>query len=166
MKSRKKAVRSRFRLRHVKGALKAGGAKIGIIVADFNEHFTSKLLEGAVDTLSRHGVKTKNICVFHTPGSLEIPLVVKRLVKKQKFDALITLGMVIKGNTRHFRHVVDGAARGTLEASLKSNIPVIHGVVAAENVKQAMDRTGGKLGNKGRDFAKAALQMASLMKKV
>ena len=144
----------------------AGGDRIGIIVGRFNGFFTAKLLKAAVQTLEHAGVRRSNIEVYHVPGSFEIPVVVKRLVKKKKFGALITLGVVIKGDTRHFKHVVDAAAAGTARASVDSDIPVIHGVVAAENVGQAIARTGGKLGNKGRDAALAAIEMCGLMRRI
>ena len=150
----------------VKGGLSASGARIVIIVAQFNEYFTQKLLDGALDTLIRHGVKPTSIDVYYVPGAFEIPLVVKRVLRKRRADAVITLGMVIKGRTRHFAHVVDEAARGTMQAALESDVPVIHGVVAAEDLQQAIDRTGGKIGNKGRDAARAAIETANLLKKI
>jgi len=152
--------------RHVKGSLKAGRAKFAVIVAEFNEYFTVRLLEGALDTLCRHGVPARNVTVYHAPGAFEIPLVLKRVLKKGRVDAVITLGMVIRGRTRHFKHVVDAAAQGTARASLDFDVPVIHGVVAAENHRQAVERAGGKGGNKGRDAARAALQMADLLKRI
>ena len=154
------------RVNRIRGTLHAPNARIAIVVARFNEYFTSKLLDGALDTLVRHGARPSNINVYHVPGSFEIPLVVKRILKKRRFDAVITLGMVIKGETRHFEHVVDQAARGVMQASLGSNVPVIHGVVAAGDLKQAIDRAGGKLGNKGRDAALAAIEMADLLRKI
>ncbi len=150
----------------IKGGLMASNARIAIIVAQFNEYFTDKLLEGALDTLMAHGVKPASIDVFYVPGSFELPLVVKRVLAKRRVDAVITLGMVIKGETRHFDHVVDESARGAMQAALESDIPVIHGVVAAEDLKQAIDRTGGKIGNKGRDAARAAIEMANLLRKI
>jgi 6,7-dimethyl-8-ribityllumazine synthase len=152
--------------RRVKGSLEAPSARIAIIVAQFNEYFTSKLLDGALDTLTRHGVKPSNIDVYYVPGAFELPIVVKRVLKKRRADAVITLGMVIKGETRHFDHVVDESARGAMQAALESDIPVIHGVVSANDLKQAIDRAGGKVGNKGRDCARAAIEMANLLKKI
>lgn len=148
--------------------LKRSAAKerIGIIVGRFNGFFTAKLLKAAVETLARAGVKNSNIEVYHVPGAFEIPVIVKKLVQKKKFNALITLGVVIKGDTRHFKHVVDAAASGTARASVDSVIPVIHGVIAAESVQQAVDRTGGKLGNKGRDAALAAIEMCGLIRRI
>jgi len=153
-------------VRGTRGSLIAGKARIAVIVAQFNEYFTNKLLEGALDTLTRHGVKPSNIDVYYVPGAFELPIVVKRVLKKRRADAVITLGMVIKGETRHFDHVVDESARGAMQAALESDIPVIHGVVSANDLKQAIDRTGGKVGNKGRDCARAAIEMANLLKKI
>lgn len=150
----------------VRGELTAPQAKIAVIVAQFNEYFTNKLLDGALDTLVRHGVKPANIDVYFVPGSFEIPITVKRILKKRRADAVITLGMVIKGETRHFDHVVDESARGAMQAALESDVPVIHGVVSANDLKQAIDRSGGKIGNKGRDCARAAIEMANLLKKI
>jgi 6,7-dimethyl-8-ribityllumazine synthase len=149
-----------------RGALTAGKARFAIIVAQFNEYFTEKLLDGAIDTLTRHGVKPASIDVYYVPGSFELPLVVKRILAKRRADAVITLGMVIKGETRHFDHVVDESARGAMQASLESDIPVLHGVVSANDMKQAIDRAGGKVGNKGRDCARAAIEMVNLLKKI
>lgn len=160
------APRKHAAVRRVRGGLLAAKAKIAIIVAQFNEYFTEKLLDGAVDTLTRHGVKPSAIDVYYVPGSFEIPIVVKRVLKKRRVDAVITLGMVIKGETRHFDHVVDESARGAMQAALQSDIPVIHGVVAAQDLKQAIDRTGGKMGNKGRDAARAAIETANLLRKI
>jgi 6,7-dimethyl-8-ribityllumazine synthase len=150
----------------IRGGLVASRARIAIIVAQFNEYFTNRLLDGALDTLTRHGVKPSNVDVYYVPGSFEIPIVVQRILKKRRADAVITLGMVIKGETRHFDHVVDESARGAMQAALESDIPVIHGVVSANDLKQAIDRTGGKVGNKGRDCARAAIEMANLLKKI
>jgi len=150
----------------LKGGLKKKSARFGLVVARFNAFFTAKMLESAVRTLLAAGVRDKNIDVYHVPGSLEIPVVVKKLCSKKKHDALITLGVVIRGQTRHFNHVVDAAAIGTVRASVDSGIPVIQGVVAAENMQQAADRTGGKHGDKGRDAACAAVEMTNLMRRL
>lgn len=153
-------------VRRIRGEMTAPKARIAVIVAQFNEYFTNKLLDGALDTLVRHGVKPSNIDVYYVPGAFELPVVVKRILAKRRADAVITLGMVIKGQTRHFDHVVDESARGAMQAALESDIPVIHGVVSANDLQQAIDRTGGKMGNKGRDCAHAAVEMANLLKKI
>lgn len=140
--------------------------RVGIIVSRFNEHFTEELLGGALDTLGRAGVGPSRIDVVRVPGSFEIPLIVKRLLKKKKYGALIALGVILRGETRHFNHVADAAARGILKASLDSDIPVINAVLACENESQAVARIGGKLGHKGRDAALQALEMADLLKRI
>ena len=109
------------------------------------------------------GVALKFVDVIHVPGSFEIPLTVKRVLQKRKYHAIITVGVVIRGQTRHFEHVADAAASGTMTASLQSNIPVIYGVVTAENTAQAIDRIGGKMGHKGRQAVQTALEMANLL---
>jgi 6,7-dimethyl-8-ribityllumazine synthase len=166
LKPGRKSVSAKFGIRPIRGGLDAAKARVAVIVAQFNAHFTEKLLEGALMTLTRHGVKPASIDVYFVPGAFEIPLVVKRVLTKRRADAVITLGMVIKGETRHFDHVVDESARGAMQAALESDVPVIHGVVSANDLKQAIDRTGGKIGNKGRDCARAAIEMANLLKKI
>ena len=150
-------------LRRVKGAFSARGKKFTIIVARFNEFLTTRLLEGAVDTLLRHGALGRNIQVVHVPGAFEIPLVAKRIAQKKKVDAIITLAVIIRGQTRHFEQVATQTARGLREVSLKSEIPVILGVIPAESVGDAMERTGIKQTNKGREYALSAIEMANLM---
>ena len=160
MKRRSKGVR------HIKGSFKTDRLKIGIIISEFNEFYTQKLLDGALDTLSRLGLQKHFIDVYHTPGSFEIPLVVKRALKKRKYDAIIALGVIIKGQTRHFKQVADAASQGILKASLGYEIPVIHGIVTAQNQGQVRDRVGGKHGHKGREAAQSAVLMANLMKEM
>ncbi len=153
-------------LRHIKGQIKSNSARIGIIVARFNEFFTKQIVDGAVDSLLRYGVKANNIDVVHVPGAFEIPLIVKRLLKKRRYDAILTAGVILKGGTRHWTQVSDAASTGTLQASLGSDIPVIHGVVTAESKAQAIERLGGKLGNRGRQAAETAIEMANLVKAI
>lgn len=148
----------------IKGALQANKARIGIITARFNEFFTKQIVDGAVDALLRYGVTPKNIDVIHVPGAFEVPIIVKRLLKKKRYDALLTAGVILKGDTRHWTQVSDAASDGTMQASLDSDIPVIHGVVTAESKPQAIDRLGGKLGNRGRQAAETAIEMANLVK--
>lgn len=150
----------------IRGTASGKGLKIAVITAEFNEYFTDKLLEGALDTFQRSGVSLSEVQVVKVPGAFEIPLVVQKLLAKKKFDAMIALGVVIRGETRHFNHVVDAASEGIMQATLEANIPVINAVIAAENTEQAIARSGGKLGNKGRDAAKAAIEMANLMKEI
>jgi 6,7-dimethyl-8-ribityllumazine synthase len=141
-------------------------------VSDFNAVFTDRLLEAAVAVLRRHGVSPRRIEVFRVPGSFDIPVVVKRALScrsargRRRYGAFITLGVVLKGRTRHWKQVSDAAAAGTLRAALDTGVPVVHGVVTAATVRQAADRAGGRYGNRGADAALAALRMAGLMKEI
>ena len=151
-------------IRHVKGDFTARGKKFAIIVSRFNEVLTTRLLEGALDTLLRHGAHEKDIQVVHVPGAFEIPLVAKRITRKRKVDAVITLAVIIRGQTRHFEQVAAQTARGLREVALKSEIPVILGIIPAESVSDAIERTGIKQTNKGREVALSAIEMANLMR--
>ena len=151
-------------IRHVKGVFSARGREFAIIVARFNEFLTARLLEGAVDTLLRHGALGKNIQVVHVPGAFEIPLVAKRIAQKKKVDAVITLAVIIRGQTRPSEQVATQAARGLWEVLLNSEIPVIRGIIPAESVSDAIERAGIKQTNKGREYALSAIEMANLMR--
>jgi len=147
-----------------KGSFRAKGLKIAVVVSDFNEYLTRGLLLGAVDTLLRHGARKPDIKVFHVPGAFEIPLAAKRLVQKKRWDAVITLAVVIRGETKHFDQVVRESARSLRELSDRSEIPVILGIISAHTVAQAVERVGVKHMNKGREWAMAAIEMANLMR--
>ncbi len=168
MKTRKTRASDRARfagIRHRKGVLTPPRRPVGIIVSDFNAFYTAKLLDGALETLLGAGVRRSRIEVTHVPGSFEIPLVVKRMLKRRRYGAIIALGVILKGETRHFEHVADAASRGILKASLESDVPVINAVIPAENERQAAARTGGRLGHRGRDAARSALRMANLLER-
>ncbi len=153
-------------MKRVKGGYSARGLKFGIVAADFNELLTSRLVDGALDVLKRHGANDKNITVVHVPGAFEIPLAAKKLIRKKKLDAVITLGVVIKGETKHFDQVVRETAKGIRELTRDSEIPVILGVIPANNIRQAEQRVGIKQVNKAREWALSAIEMANLMKKL
>lgn len=140
--------------------------KIAIVVARFNEFITGKLLDGALDTLKRHGVKEENIDTAWVPGAYEIPLVAKKLALKPDYDAVITLGTVIRGATPHFDYVCNEAAKGVSHAALESGKPVIFGILTTETIEQAIERAGTKAGNKGSEAALAAIEMVDLCKKI
>ncbi|GEN31374.1 6,7-dimethyl-8-ribityllumazine synthase [Cerasibacillus quisquiliarum] len=140
--------------------------KIAIVVARFNEFITRKLLDGALDTLKRHGVKEENIDIAWVPGAFEIPLVAKKLALKQAYDAVITLGTVIRGATPHFDYVCNEAAKGVSHAALESGKPVIFGILTTETIEQAIERAGTKAGNKGSEAALVAIEMVDLCKKI
>lgn len=137
--------------------------KVAIVVGRFNEFITQKLLDGAVDTLKRHGVKEENIDIAWVPGAFEIPLIAKKLAEKPKYDSVITLGTVIRGATPHFDYVCNEAAKGVSHASLTTGKPVIFGILTTETIEQAIERAGTKAGNKGAEAALAAIEMVHLL---
>lgn len=134
----------------------------GIVVSEWNSVITNSLLEGAINTLKENGVEEKDIYIQYVPGSFELPFGASKLLEKKKFDAVICLGCVIQGETRHFDFICQAVANGIMEVSLKKDIPVIFGVLTTNNQEQAIDRCGGKHGNKGVEAAITALKMASL----
>ena len=146
------------------GQLVAGNEKFCIIISRFNDFIGSKLLSGAIDELKRHGVSEENIDIVKVPGAFEIPVAAQKFAKSGKYDALITLGAVIKGSTPHFDYVSAEVSKGVAQVSLHTGIPVIFGVLTTDNLEQAIERAGTKAGNKGSDAAKAAIEMANLMK--
>ena len=137
--------------------------KIGIVAARFNEFITSKLLSGAQDALVRHDVKDDNIDVAWVPGAFEIPLIADKMAKSGKYDAVICLGAVIRGNTSNYDYVCSEVSKGIAHVSLESGIPVMFGVVTTENIEQAIERAGTKAGNKGFDVAVGAIEMINLI---
>ena len=150
----------------VKANLIAKGLKFAIVISKFNEFISSKLLDGAEDALLQHGVNEDDVSAFWVPGSFEVPAVASRLAESKKFDAVICLGTVIKGDTPHFDYVSAEVTKGVAQVSLDSKIPCIFGVITADTLEQAIDRAGAKSGNKGRDAALSAIEMANLYKKV
>ncbi|EKN63169.1 6,7-dimethyl-8-ribityllumazine synthase [Schinkia azotoformans MEV2011] len=146
------------------GNLVGTGIRVGIVVSRFNEFITGKLLTGAQDALKRHGVDDDAVDVAWVPGAFELPLVAKKMAESGNYDAVITLGTVIRGATTHYDYVCNEAAKGVSQAGMSSGIPVIFGVVTTENIEQAIERAGTKAGNKGWDTAVAAIEMANLMK--
>lgn len=146
------------------GNLVGTDLKIGITVARFNEFITNKLLDGAIDTLKRHGVSDKNIDTAWVPGAYELPLIAGKMAANEKYDAVITLGTVIRGSTPHFDYVCNEAAKGISSASQQSGKPVIFGVLTTETIEQAIERAGTKAGNKGSEAAVSAIEMANLIR--
>ena len=145
------------------GKLVSQNTRIGIVAARFNEFITSKLLSGAIDTLQRHDVKSEEIDVAWVPGAFEIPVIAKKCAKSGRYNAIITLGAVIKGSTSHYDYVCAEVSKGVASVSLETEVPVIFGVLTTDNLEQAIERAGTKAGNKGADAAKAAIEMANLM---
>ncbi|MCP3738933.1 6,7-dimethyl-8-ribityllumazine synthase [Rossellomorea sp. BNER] len=148
------------------GNLVGTGLKVAIVVSRFNEFITSKLLGGAEDALIRHGVDEKDITVTWVPGAFEIPMVAKRLAASKKYDAVITLGTVIRGATAHFEYVSGEVAKGVANVGLQEDVPVIFGVLTTDTIEQAIERAGTKAGNKGWDAATGAIEMANLMRQI
>ncbi len=150
----------------IQGMLTAKDEKYCIIISRFNEFIGSKLLSGAIDELVRHGVAENNIDIIWVPGAFEIPLVVQKAAKLDKYDAIITLGAIIKGSTAHFDYVAAELSKGIASVSLQYSIPVMFGVLTTDNLEQAIERAGTKAGNKGSEAAKSAIEMVSLSKQL
>ena len=150
----------------VKGSLIAKGLKFAVVVSRFNEFLSSKLLDGAEDTLVRHGADEKDISLFWVPGSFEIPPIALRLARSKKYDAVICLGAVIRGETPHFDYISSEVAKGIAHVALSENVPCVFGIITADTLEQAIERAGTKSGNKGRDAALSAIEMANLYEKV
>jgi 6,7-dimethyl-8-ribityllumazine synthase len=148
------------------GKLVGEGLKFGVVVARFNEFITSKLLDGAQDTLTRHGVKEADIDVAWTPGSFEIPLIAKKMAESGRYDAIICLGAVIRGGTPHFDYIAAEVSKGIANVSLGTGLPVILGVITADTLEQAIERAGTKSGNYGSQAALHAIEMANLGKAI
>ena len=148
------------------GKLDGKGLKIAIVISRFNSFVTDKLLSGAIDGLTRHGVSPNDVDVYRCPGAFEIPATAKKVIELKKNDAVICLGAVIRGETAHFEYVAGESAKGVGQLSLSAGIPVIYGILATETVEQATDRAGGKSGNKGFDAAISAIEMVNLFKQL
>ena len=147
----------------IQGQLIAKGKKFGIIASRFNDFITNRLLEGCMDTLLRHGAKENDVELAWVPGAFEIPLVAHRMARSKKYDAVICLGTVIRGSTPHFDYIASEAAKGIAHASFATGVPVIFGIITADSIDQAIERAGTKEGNKGRDAALSAIEMANLL---
>lgn len=150
----------------IEGDLNGAGHKVGIVVSRFNDFITSRLVDGAVDCLLRHGVKDGDIEVVKVPGAFEIPMAAKRMAGQKKYDALLCLGAVIRGATPHFEYVAGEAAKGIGAVALEASIPVLFGVLTTDNLEQAIERAGAKSGNKGWETALAAIEMINLYKQL
>ena len=146
------------------GMLLGEGLKFGLVISRFNDFVTRKLLEGAQDTLIRHGVTEADIDVAWVPGSFEIPLAAKKLAQSKRYDAVICLGAVIRGGTPHFDYIAAEVSKGVAKVGLETGLPVIFGVVTADTLEQAIERAGTKMGNKGAEAAGHAIEMANLLK--
>lgn len=150
----------------IEGKFKGENIRVGIVAGRFNEFITNKLIGGAEDMLLRHGVKDKDIDLVWVPGAFEIPLVAKEMAKTGKYDAIICLGAVIRGNTSHYDYVCSEVSKGIAHVSLEFSLPVLFGVLTTENIEQAIERAGTKAGNKGAECALSAIEMVSLLKEM
>lgn len=154
-------------IRRIEGMLHlASEGRYAILVGRFNSFVVEHLLEGAIDTLKRHGVSEDNITVVHAPGAWELPVVAKKLVASERFDAIIALGAVIRGSTPHFDFVAGECAKGLGVVCLESGLPVINGVLTTDSIEQAIERSGTKAGNKGGEAALTAIEMVNLLKAI
>ncbi|MFH7203731.1 6,7-dimethyl-8-ribityllumazine synthase [Staphylococcus aureus] len=151
---------------HFEGKLIGKDLKVAIVVSRFNDFITGRLLEGAKDTLIRHDVNEDNIDVAFVPGAFEIPLVAKKLASSGNYDAVITLGCVIRGATSHYDYVCNEVAKGVSKVNDQTNVPVIFGILTTESIEQAVERAGTKAGNKGAEAAVSAIEMANLLKSI
>jgi 6,7-dimethyl-8-ribityllumazine synthase len=153
-------------VKKIEGNLEAKGLKMSIVVSRFNEFISSKLVEGALDCLRRHGMNEKDITIIWVPGSFEIPYVAKQIALKKEDNAIIALGAVIRGSTDHYTYVASEMAKGIASISLETGIPVILGVLTTDTIEQAIERAGTKMGNKGFNAALSAIELANLAKKI
>jgi len=150
----------------LQGNFNGEGKRIGIVVSRFNEFITSKLLGGALDALTRHGVKEEDITVAWAPGAFEVPLVAKHMAQSGNYNAVLALGCVIRGATPHFDYVAAEAAKGIGHVMLDTGVPVMFGILTTDSIEQAIERAGTKSGNKGSDAAMGALEMANLLEQL
>lgn len=148
------------------GHLISEGLKYGVVVGRFNEFITSKLLGGALDAFKRHGVKDEEVEVAWVPGAFEIPLIAQKMAASGRYDAVITLGAVIRGSTPHFDYVCSEVSKGVSAINLKTGVPTIFGVLTTDSIEQAIERAGTKAGNKGWEAATTAIEMANLTKQL
>ena len=153
-------------VKNIDGDLTARGTRFGVAVARFNSFISERLLEGALDALIRHGADAANIEVVRVPGAFEMPLVLKAMAESKKYDALIALGCVIRGETPHFEYVAGECAKGVSQVSMQYNLPIGFGVLTVDTIEQAIERAGAKAGNKGADAALTVIEMVNLLKKL
>ena len=148
------------------GMLLGKGLKFGLVVSRFNEFFTKKLLEGAQDALLRHGVNEEDVEVTWVPGSFEVPLIALKLAQTKKYDAVICLAAVVRGDTPHFEYIAAEVTKGIARAGMETGLPIINGVITTDTLEQAVERAGTKAGNKGFEAAVNAIEMANLVKTI
>lgn len=150
----------------IQGNVIGTGMRVALVASRFNEFIVSKLLSGAEDGLTRHGVAGEDIDAYWVPGAFELPVLAQKLAASKKYDAVICLGAVIRGSTSHYDLVCNETAKGIAQASMKTGVPVLFGVITTENIEQAIERAGTKAGNKGFDCALSAIEMVNLMRAI
>ena len=153
-------------IKTIKGDFTSGKGNYALVVGRWNSFVVEHLLDGAIDTLRRHGVADKQMTVVRAPGAFEIPLVCRQLAEKGGYDAIIALGAVIRGGTPHFEHVAGECTKGIAQVSMQYGVPVAFGVLTVDSIEQAVERSGTKAGNKGAEAALSALEMVSLLGKI
>lgn len=153
-------------MKEVKGDMVVKNKKFALIVSRFNEFISSKLLEGAKDTFFRHGAGENDLSVYWVPGSFEIPAVAQKLAKSKKFDSIVCLGALLRGDTPHFDYIASEAAKGIAKVSMDEGMPCVFGIITADTLEQAIERAGTKSGNKGRDAAMTAIELVNLYDKI
>ena len=153
-------------LKQFEGHLYAKGFRFGLVVSRFNEFISGKLLTGALDALKRHEAREEDIEVIWVPGAFEIPLIAKKMVKSGRYDAVVCLGAVIRGDTPHFDYISSEVTKGIAQVGLETEIPVMFGIITSDTLEQAIERAGSKAGNKGWDAALGAIEMVNLIKKI
>ena len=153
-------------MRVLEGKVVAEGIRVGIVASRFNEFITNKLVGGALDGLKRHNVDEAQVDVAWVPGAFEIPLIASKMAKSGKYDAVICVGAVIRGNTSHYDYVCNEVSKGIASVSLDSGIPVLFGILTTENIEQAIERAGTKAGNKGYDCALSAIEMVNMIREI
>ena len=153
-------------MKQIEGALSATDTRFALVVARFNDFIGQKLVDGAVDCIRRHGGSEENITLYRCPGAFELPMVAKKVALSGKYDAIVTLGVIIRGSTPHFDVIAAEATKGIAQASLDTGVPVAFGVLTTENLEQAIERAGTKAGNKGFDAAMTAIEMVNLYRQI
>ncbi len=155
-----------MQIKQIEGALGAADTRFALVVSRFNDFIGQKLVEGAVDCIRRHGGSEQNITIYRCPGAFELPMVAKKVAVTGKYDAIITLGVIIRGSTPHFDVIAAEATKGIAQASLDTGVPIAFGVLTTENLEQAIERAGTKAGNKGFDAAMTAIEMVNLYRQI
>lgn len=150
----------------IEGQLTVRGARIALLVSRFNSFVVESLLDGAVDTLKRHGAEERDLQIVRVPGAYEMPIAAKRLAASQRFEAIIALGAVIRGGTPHFEYVAGECTKGLAQVSLQHDIPIAFGVLTVDSIEQAIERAGTKAGNKGAEAAMSTIEMVNLLREI